>query len=70
LRFKDGEVIIDEVEKDIRIRIKDNIIKIVYNDKGLKEILLDDIPVYESIDDAIEYLKKKGEEEKKKWLMD
>jgi hypothetical protein len=70
LRFKDGEVIIDEIEKDIRIRIKDNIIKIVYNDKGLKEVFIDDVPVYENFDDAIEYLKKKGEEEKKKWLMD
>jgi hypothetical protein len=56
--FKDGEVLIDEIEKDIRVRIKDVIIKIVYNDKGLKEILLDDIPVYESIDDVIEFLKK------------
>jgi hypothetical protein len=70
MKFSFGEVIIDEIEKDIRIRIKDNIIKIVYNDSGLKEILLDDIPVYESIDDVIEFLKKKGEEEKKRWLMD
>jgi hypothetical protein len=44
--FKNGEVIIDEVEKDIRVRIKDNIIKIVFDDSGLKEILVDDIIVY------------------------
>jgi hypothetical protein len=44
--FKNGEVIIDEIEKDIRVRIKDAIIKIVFNDSGLKEILVDDVLVY------------------------
>jgi hypothetical protein len=44
--FKNGEVIIDEIEKDIRVRIKDAIIKIVFNDSGLKEILVDDVIVY------------------------
>jgi hypothetical protein len=44
--FKNGEVIIDEIEKDIRVRIKDVIIKIVFDDSGLKEILVDDVIVY------------------------
>jgi hypothetical protein len=44
--FKNGEVIIDEIEKDIRVRIKDAIIKIVFDDSGLKEILVDDILIY------------------------
>jgi hypothetical protein len=47
--FKNGEVIIDEIEKDIRVRIKDNIIKIVYDNKGLKEVFIDDVPVYENL---------------------
>jgi len=42
-----GEVIIDEVEKDVRVRIKDVIIKIVYNSSGLI-ILVDDEIVYEA----------------------
>jgi hypothetical protein len=44
--FKNGEVVIDEIEKDIRVRIKDVIIKIVFNDSGLKEILVDGVIVY------------------------
>jgi hypothetical protein len=44
--FKNGEVIIDEIEKDIRVRIKDAIIKIVFDDSGLKEILVDEVIVY------------------------
>jgi|GEM_PF-5436060 len=30
-------------EKDIRVRIKDVIIKIVFDDSSLKEILVDDV---------------------------
>jgi hypothetical protein len=49
MKFSFGEVIIDEIEKDIRVRIKDNIIKIVFDDSGLKEILVDDVIVYENL---------------------
>jgi len=42
---KDVEIIVDE--EDIRIKLGDAIIKILYNSSGLKEILIDDEVVYQ-----------------------
>jgi hypothetical protein len=39
-----GEVVVDV--KDIRVRINDVIIKITFDDSGLKEILVDDEIIY------------------------
>jgi hypothetical protein len=41
-----GEVVVDEDVKDIRVKINDVIVKIVYNSSGLTSILVDDEVVY------------------------
>ena len=43
-----GEVIIDEDVKDIRIKLGDAIVKILYDDFGLASILVDDVVVYKA----------------------
>jgi len=43
-----GEVIVDEDVKDIRVKINDVIVKILYDDFGLASILVDDVVVYKA----------------------
>jgi len=43
-----GEVVIDEDVKDIRVRLRDTIVKIYYDDFGLASILVDDVIVYKA----------------------
>jgi hypothetical protein len=43
-----GEVVIDEDVKDIRVKIKDVIVKILYDEFGLASILVDDVVVYKA----------------------
>jgi uncharacterized protein with PIN domain len=58
---KDVEIIVDE--EDIRVRINDAIIKILYNSSGLKEILIDDEVVYKkSTRKEIDFCPKCGSE--------
>ena len=58
-----GEVVVDEDVKDIRVKINDVIIKITFDDSGLKEILVDDEVVYKkSTREEIDFCPKCGSE--------
>jgi uncharacterized protein with PIN domain len=57
-----GEVIVDEDVKDIRVRINDVIIKITFDDSGLKEILVDEVVYKKSTRKEIDFCPKCGSE--------
>ena len=43
---QNAEVIIDRKKKDVRIRLGNEILKVVYDQKGLKAIILNDIYIH------------------------
>lgn len=47
-----NEVIIDRERKDVRARFGNDIVKMQYDNKGLKGILVADIYVYQRTEDA------------------
>jgi hypothetical protein len=58
-----GEVVVDEDVKDIRVKINDVIVKILYNSSGLTSILVDDEVVYKkSTREEIDFCPKCGSE--------
>jgi uncharacterized protein with PIN domain len=58
-----GEVVVDEDVKDIKVKINDVIVKILYNSSGLTSILVDDEVVYKkSTREEIDFCPKCGSE--------
>jgi len=57
------KVVVDEDVKDIRVKINDVIIKITFDDSGLKEILVDDEVVYKNVsNEEMDFCDKCGHE--------